>query len=63
MKNLKKKYKNIPAFLKRAIWAKFLGLFVSLVIFITIIVSGNYASDPLLAWGILCWYPIVGTCI
>ena len=60
---LMKLYKKMPAILKRTAWAKTLGLIVSLVAFLGIIFTGNYASHAMLAWGILLWYPTVGAMI
>lgn len=53
----------MPAVMKRTAWAKTLGLIVSLVWFIAIISSGQYTNNPMLAWGILLWYPTVGAMI
>ena len=60
---LKKMYKNMPAILKRTMWAKGLGFIVSLIGFIAMIATGYYMENVMLAWGILLWYPIVGAVI
>ena len=60
---LKKIYKNMPALLKRTMWAKTLGFIVSLLAFISIIVNGYYANNMMMSWGILFWYPLVGVMV
>jgi len=60
---LKKIYKNMPALLKRTMWAKTLGFLVSLVGFIAMIMTGYYADNVMLSWGILLWYPLIGVMI
>lgn len=53
----------MPAVLKRTAWAKTLGLLVSLAWFIAIVISGQYENNPMLAWGILLWYPMIGAMV
>lgn len=56
---LKKILKKMPWVLKRTALAKSIGFLVSLLWFITFIISGYYTQNPLFAWWILFWYPTV----
>ena len=60
---LKKMYKNMPAILKRTMWAKSIGFIVSLIGFVAIIATGYYQENIMLSWGILLWYPMFGAVI
>lgn len=61
--NIQKIYKKMPAVLKRTAWGKSIGFALSLAWFLIILLSGSYGSNPMLAWGILFWYPTVGAFI
>lgn len=53
----------MPKVLKRTACAKTLGFIVSLIWFIAIILSGQYANHQMITWGIFFWYPLVGAMI